>query len=393
MKKSEIYKQRAEKRKSGVLGYPVYLIYEKLGKYVPTLQKGKEVQITASTDAGKSKFWRSMFLIDIYLLWKKGKTPNFKPRFIIHLLEDTKSELEDFLYSSLIYRIHRQNITSVKLNSLDGVELTETEFQLVDSVEEYVEELLSFCYIFDNTYNATGLYKNTRKVLLLHGTREYLKKNTSDEFIPQEEWKQLRKEEQKNYIPKNYIPDDEAEHWFVITDYLNLIEGELSQMRIGKEVKVRFLDERAAMSKWVFDYGVKILQKQYRVTSINIIQQNAATEQKQFDYAGKNIIDKLKPSRQGYGENKIIARAAQLILGLFAPDYYGKTEYRGYDLKALNTNYRSLLILKNKMGKGTMEFPLFFNGAADYFCEMPSPSKITVTQTDKVKRNKYYKPI
>jgi len=391
--KSKIYRERAKQRKSGVIGYPMYMVYEKLGKFVPTLQKGKEVQITASTDAGKSKLWRSMFLIDIYLLWKKGKTPNFKPRFIIHLLEDTKSELEDFLYSSMIYRMKRVNLTTIKLNSLDGVELTEEEFRLIDEVELYVKELLSFCHIFDNTYNATGLYKNTRRVLLEHGSREYLRKNTVDEYLAQEEWEQLHPTEKKNYIPKNYIPNDKAEHWFVITDYLNLIEGELSRLRIGKETQIRFLDERAAMSKWVFDYGVKILQKQYRVTSINIIQQNAATEQKQFDYAGKNIIDKLKPSRQGYGENKIIARAAQLILGLFSPDYYGKTDYMGFDLKAMNTNYRSLLILKNKMGKGTKEFPLFFNGAADFFCEIPNPSKITAKDIDLIKRNKYYKKI
>lgn len=151
--KSDIYKKRAEERKKGVLGYPMYKVYERLGTYVPSLQKGKEIQITATTDAGKSKFWRSMFLVDIYMLWKRGLTPNFQPRFIINLLEDTKTELEDALYSSMVYRFTGKNITATKLNSLGKDELTKEDFTMIDKVEPFVEELLSFCHIFDNTYN------------------------------------------------------------------------------------------------------------------------------------------------------------------------------------------------------------------------------------------------
>ena len=389
-KRSDYYKQLAELRNTAPIGYPMYLMYNKLGDYVPSLIKGAQIQITATTDAGKSKFWRSMFLVDIYIAWKRGLTPKFEPRFIINLLEDTRADLEDALFSSLVYRLTGRNITATSLKSLGKYKLTKDDFIAIERVEPYVEQLLSFCYIFDNTYNATGLYKNTKRILMQNGKRRYLTKDTKDDYISQEEYMRLHPDQQKNFIPKDYIQDNDDIHWFVITDYLNLIEGELTKVYLGSQEHVKYLNERDSMSKFVFDYGVKVLQKLFRVTSINIIQQAAETENKKFDNQGRNILDKLRPSRQGYGENKIIARAAQLILGIFSPAYYGFEKYMNYDLNAFDGNYRSLLILKNKIGKGHVELPMFFNGMSDYFAEIPHPDSITLEDVDKIKEFRYH---
>lgn len=59
------------------------------------------------------------------------------------------------------------------------------------------------------------------------------------------------------------------------------------------------------------------------------------------------------------------------MLGLFNPERYGITSHNGYDLNLLKSRYRSLSILKDREGVADKKVPLFFNGAVDFFKELP----------------------
>ena len=61
-----------------------------------------------------------------------------------------------------------------------------------------------------------------------------------------------------------------------------------------------------------------------------------------------------------------------LVLGLFAPARYRIPMYRGYDILKLKDRYRSLIFLKDRhYGLANTYVHLYFNGASNYFEELP----------------------
>jgi len=104
---------------------------------------------------------------------------------------------------------------------------------------------------------------------------------------------------------------------------------------------------------------------------VNVQQQASAKEQVQYNFKGKSIEEKLEPSLDGLGDNKSTQRDANVVLGLFAPDRYGIEAHNDYDITFFRDRYRSMTILKDRDGISNKKLPLFFNGASDYFKELP----------------------
>lgn len=70
---------------------------------------------------------------------------------------------------------------------------------------------------------------------------------------------------------------------------------------------------------------------------------------------------------------KVISRDADLILGLFSPFRHEIREYEKYDVTQFRDNLRFLEILAGREGGGGNVCPLFFDGAVNYFKELPLP--------------------
>lgn len=90
---------------------------------------------------------------------------------------------------------------------------------------------------------------------------------------------------------------------------------------------------------------------------------------------------------------KTIQRNYHVVFGLFnpcrhVPDSAG-TEYEGYDFDILKNNFRTLMLLKNRLGKDGIELPLFFNGAVNYFKQLPSPSELGMSDYSKITQGIY----
>lgn len=86
-------------------------------------------------------------------------------------------------------------------------------------------------------------------------------------------------------------------------------------------------------------------------------------------------LNKLRPTLDGFGDAKIISRDADLILGLFSPYRHEIPEYMGYNITTWKDNIRFLEIVAGREGGGGMLYPLFFDGAVNYFKELPLPNK------------------
>lgn len=107
-------------------------------------------------------------------------------------------------------------------------------------------------------------------------------------------------------------------------------------------------------------------------TIVNIQQQAAEKEKQQFTFKGESIEDKLMPSQDGLGDNKMVGRDCDVMIGLFAPFRYNIAKWEGFDIARLQDKFRELSIIFNRRGNGNISVPLYFNGAVDYFEELPT---------------------
>lgn len=82
---------------------------------------------------------------------------------------------------------------------------------------------------------------------------------------------------------------------------------------------------------------------------------------------------RLKPTLDGLADNKLVARDCNLALGLFSPFRHTIPEYYGYDIKKFKDNIRFLEIMAGREGGGGSICPLYFDGAVNYFKELPKP--------------------
>lgn len=77
------------------------------------------------------------------------------------------------------------------------------------------------------------------------------------------------------------------------------------------------------------------------------------------------------------GNSKECQRDHILILSLFAPNRYGIEDYEGYNIARMKDAYRSLIILKSNISETNKEIPLYFDGAASIYLELPKASDMT----------------
>jgi hypothetical protein len=129
------------------------------------------------------------------------------------------------------------------------------------------------------------------------------------------------------------------------------------------------------MSKFSSDYCLHFRDK-FGFIPVVIQQQASDKERIEINYKGETIEQKLEPSMDGLGDNKTTQRDANVILGLFAPDRYKISQHDGYDISMFRDKYRSMTLLKDREGVANKKLPLFFNGAVDFFKELPKADDV-----------------
>ncbi len=371
----QILLNRKLRKEGKFIGIPLYKIFPKLSKVLPSLPRGAMWLISASTGIGKSKFAR--FLIRaIYSIYKdyveRNKNPGFKPFFLIFLTEESKEELIIGLTSSLIKAKYNYNMGKLEILSMGESQMTDKEFGYIRGVQPELNELLSFMDINDSIYNPYGMYKYCRHISKqrgLHYYTELFKKEDKEiTFITHIQYEKLTPEFQKKYKYSHYKPNDEDEYVVVLVDNLNNLSTESSHNG----------ELRLAINDWSRKYAKQQLSMHWKWTVINVIQQSMAVEQKQFTTKGDSITEKLKPSISGLGNSKECARDVEIFTGLFKPAKYGIKKYEGYDVskEGLGLNFIAAIFEKNRLGTDTFELPLYFEGATERFAELGSPEEV-----------------
>jgi len=361
------FRENKRKVESGELvGLPWIELFPRLGEYIPVIPPATPIMITANSGVGKSKAWVGMILISLYLLRKKYPDKKFKIRFLISLLEDTEDEFITRLYSAILLLKYNIRVDGLELNSQRKNPLSKEIDERLDDVQKEIDELLSeHCEITDSIYHPTGLYKWGRAISNKLGTHHYKEVDFVDD----------KGKTYKQKVYSHYEPNDPEEQVIWIVDNLNNLAQETSSGTL--------LTDRQTINKWTRTYTRLQITKHWKWSVVNILQQASDSEAPLYNNRGELIIERCKPSLAGLGNSKECQRDHLIIFGLFSPDRYGVKNYKEFNITRLGDNFKSFIILKSNISICNVEVPMYFDGVASIFKELPLLPKMKKEEAEK----------
>lgn len=268
---------------------------------------------------------------------------NIKLKIFYFTLEMSKEEKMRAAFSNILYvkegiRIAPKDLRSTKADRV----LSEEYLEIIAKYENYFNKIEEIVEFVDDIRNPTGIFKFVRDYAQANGTQHTKKIEIKGEITEIDDW---------------YEPDDPEEYVMVFIDHISLIAQEKSA---GRQMSLH-----ESIVKLSSDYLIRLRNK-YNYIPVVVQQQAAAQES-----VDNMKVGRLKPSLDGLGDCKLTGRDANVILGLFSPFRHEIREYYGYDVMYFKDNIRFLEILGGREGGGGTTCPLYFDGAVNYFQELP----------------------
>lgn len=315
------------------------------------VEKGKYVIVTASTKVGKTQIADYLFLYSP-LFYAYNNRDKLKVKIFYFSLEMSAEEKYRQLMSHLLYilsqgkiRIDPKNLRSVNENRpLPEDVITLLQSPLYESVLSFFEEHV---VILDSIRNPYGIYKWCKDYAIQNGIKHTKMYDFKD--------KDGNVTESKEVIDY-YEPNNHKEYRIVMVDHYRLFTLEK-----GKDLY-------NTIASWSTNHAID-LRNNYNYTIIGIQQQAMSQESNE-----NQKLNKLKPTIDGLGDCKATAQDVDLILGLYTPYRYGIREYEGYDITRFKDHIRFLEVMGGREGGGGDICPLYFDGAVNFFRELPLPN-------------------
>jgi replicative DNA helicase len=320
---------------------------------IPGIMQKKYYLCTANSGIGKTQFTDSFFMyrpIDFVL----NTETDIKVKIFYYSLEvDKESKIIQGI-ARKIYNDYGIIIPFNKILSMNKNRISEEEYSIIESTKNYFEKIEEYLYIYDGVMNPYGIFKQLTDYAKSHGTihKKLIKKKVKDDFTGE-----ITEEEDE--IFDYYTPNNPKEYVIIIVDHAALLNTEQSL-----SIKGTIEKHSNNMVKLRNNYGyIPVL-----------VQQQAASTEELDTYKGHTIESKLIPSLYGLGETKLTGRDADIALGIFSPSRYELNTFRGYNVNLLQDYIRTVHILKYRSGSPNGAIALHFNGAVNYFEELPKPN-------------------
>ena len=346
---SEI-KKRQERAATGQLNC-IPFPFERAVNTFPGIEKGTYSIYGAASGIGKSKLVRYLYVIWVYDFIKQNPHLDIKWKLFYFSLEETKEKFMMSLISHYLYITHKGLRVSIKdLRSVGkvGYYLPEDVVQKIETAREYFKDLSQYVTIHHEIRNPTGFYKTVQEYIETQGKWTY---------------REIELNGKIKTIRDKFIHDNEQLYCMCIVDHVGLMSPE--------KMEGRRLTLHETMGLWSGTYALE-LRDRYNAILIDVQQMGADNEKKQFTMKGISIVEKLEPSLDMLASNRETARNADNVFGLFAPDRYQVEEYHDYDILKMQDHFRMLIALKSRDGEANVRVPLYFDGAVNYFRELPS---------------------
>lgn len=327
--------------------------FDRFEEYFPGMIKSSYTIWTASSGIGKSKLSRFICINQVLKFVKEN--PKIKPTIVVFSLELSAEEYIADILASKLHADYGININYRELISITTKKevLNRDIINKIKGYDDWMNDFYTYVRIYGGIKNPYGIYKKCVEIIrqTIKG-KEEIDKDDEDQDI------------------KYWQYEDDNCFMIPIIDPINLIHPERDK-ESGK-----MMTKHEAISKLSNIYLLDL--KNYYRCHVNVVQQQAADKERvESNYMGKTLDNKLFPSLDGLGDNKLTQRDADSVVGIFAPARYEIESYLGYDITALNDNIRFIKLLKSRYSTPNKPIALFFNGSSGDFEELPKPEECT----------------
>lgn len=323
-------------------------------EFSPGIEKKKYYIFSANSKIGKTQITDFLTLFNIAKRLVDGDL-DVPVKLFYFSLEMTAEEkmLSCFSHILYVYENIRLSPTDLKSTKSDKV-LDEETIEILKRYQDYFDKIEEIVIFIDDVRTGYGMFNMVRDYMEANGTTYYkdLILSKKDEFGNVTEYVQK--------VRDYYEPNNPEEYVLMIIDHISLISTESRN-------KVK-LDLRESIGVLSSDYLVK-LRNIYGVTPIAIQQQASSQESVENKKANR-----LKPSLEGLADNKATQRDCNIAFGIFSPFRHEIDEYLGYDIRVFRDNIRFLEIMGGREGGAGTVTPLYFDGAVNFFTELPLPN-------------------
>lgn len=331
--------------------------FPRFEQYLPGIEQGTYYLITGNTGAAKTQITDAMFMFHPFEFLSTHKELGIKLKIFYFSLEISLEKKILMMISHYLKIKHNLSVSPRQLESKRlGEALGDDMFEKVKEGRSYVEKLMECVTIYQDIHNPFGIYKvidNYAKSNgeIKHREQEFVRKNeTTGE-----------KETYTQDVFDHYIPNDPNEYVIIIIDSLNLL--------LPEKVNGVQMDLKGAMEK-VSKEAIMFCNR-YKYIPV-FIQQQSGQQESLDNFKAK----KLRPSLNGLGETKLTGRDSAVCIGVFNPIRHELSSDLQYDMEIMQDNYKSIEILKDRYGQAGVKVGLGFNGACNYFTELPKPGEI-----------------
>ena len=341
------YKNIVEKRNRVLSGKIncIPLGFPRFENELPGIEQGKNYLITANSKVGKSQITDWIFLYNtIQQVIDKGL--DIRLKIFYFTLEMTAEQKMLSAFSNILYvkeglRISPKDLRSTKADNI----LSQEILDIIGKYEPYFKKIEEVVEFIDDIRTGWGIYVTVRDYALANGTIHKRKIETQPGvFIEVEDY---------------YEANDPEEYVMVIVDHMGLISSS-KNFETGLPMTLH-----ESIGKLSSDHLIK-LRNRFKYICVVVQQQMAGQESIE-----NKKYNKLKPSLDRLADNKTTQRDFDYILGLFSPFRHEIPEYMGYDIIKFKDSIRFLEILGGREGGGGTVCPLYFDGATNYFKELP----------------------
>lgn len=320
--------------------------FNRFSNDLPGIERGKYYLVSGNTKAGKTQITNFMFLYTP-LLYAYKNPDKVRVKIFYFPLEETPEAITLRFMSYLLFTLSGKRVAPIDLKSTNSNKVLPEEILELLNSEEY-QSILKFYednVIFLNERNPTGIWKTMVKYAESTGT---IHKKTVN--ITNKETGLVEQREVFDY----YEPNDSNEYVICLTDHVSLLENE------------RGFDLRQTIIK--FSEYMMIIRNKYHYIPVVVQQQSTETSNLE---AFKN--NKIRPTMAGLSDCKYTGKDCTVMLGITSPYTHELPEYLGYDITKLRGNARFLEIVLNREGESNGIVGLYFDGATNYFSELPLP--------------------
>jgi len=307
-------------------------------EFNPGIEKAKYYLLTASSKVGKTQISDFLF---VYNAFRQIKENNLPIKLVIKYfsLEMSKEEkITQFLCYLIFVKSNMKLIISPTNLRSTRKAIPQDILDFIKENQDYIDEFLACVEFIDNIRNPFGIYNFMRKYAQENGIQHKKTVDYGDGPIEVDDW---------------YEENNTEEYVMCIVDHASLLTAE----------------NGSSLNQAINDLSSKyFIQLRNKYKQIPVLIQQQAASQESVDNMKAN---RLRPTLDGLGDSKLTQRDANVILGLFSPFRHHIPEYDGFDIKFFRDNIRFLEILGGREGGAGTICPLYFNGAVNYFKELP----------------------